>query len=185
MNALLVIDMLNDYLRASGTLYCKTCTSIIKHVKTAIGISRKNKVKVIYACENHEKNNSYPIYNKWPVHAVNGTWGAEIIREIRPHQNDIIVHKHCYSAFFETELQKVLKKYKVSNIYITGIHTHVCVLSTALGAFYRGYNVFVVKECVMSSERKKHLDHIQFIRSHIGEVITLKKFNLMLKMQCL
>ncbi|HEX55247.1 MAG: cysteine hydrolase [Candidatus Altiarchaeales archaeon] len=152
--ALLVIDMLNDFLY--GKLRCERCQRIIPNVRKLIQYSRENGIPVIYVCDSHIKNDSE--FEKWPEHAVQGTKGSEIIPELKPREEDFIIKKRRYSAFFQTGLDSLLRELKIGEIIICGILTDICVQHTAADAFYRGYKTIIPKECTesLSDEAKEY-----------------------------
>ncbi len=146
MRALLVIDMLNDFCRKNGALYVPQAEEIIPSIAKLVDTARENKVPVIYANDSHEENDEE--FKKWPRHAVKGTWGAEVVEELTPREDDIVIEKTRYDAFYKTELDDVLKKLEARNLYLTGVVTNICVLATGLAAAMRGYQTKVVRECV-------------------------------------
>ena len=79
-----------------------------------------------------------------------GTHGAEIISEFL-HPADIVVEKNKDSGFYETELDNILKQNDVDTVIITGMQTQICVQTTAADAFFRGYNVWVPTDGVVSA----------------------------------
>lgn len=79
-----------------------------------------------------------------------GTHGADIISDfIQP--TDIIVEKNKDSGFYETVLDNILKDNNVDTVIITGMQTQICVQTTAADAFFRGYNVWVPNDGVVSA----------------------------------
>ena len=68
-----------------------------------------------------------------------GTHGAEIIEELKPGQEDLVVKKRRYSGFFGTDLDLLLRELEIKKIYIVGILTNICVFFTAVDASVRGY----------------------------------------------
>src|SRR5687768_4053032 len=72
------------------------------------------------------------------VYCVEGTEGAEFIPEILPLKG-VAIKKRKHSAFFETELDALLKAGKVTDIYLTGLQTQICIMTTAADASFRGY----------------------------------------------
>jgi len=151
--AILVIDMLNDFLY--GKLPCEPCRNIIGDVKKLIEFGRDVGIPVIYLCDSHLENDRE--FKKWPPHAVEGTEGAEVIEELKPGENDFIVRKRRYSGFFQTGLDEVLKKLKIKGLVLAGILTNICVQHTAADAFFRDYELIIPKECTeaISGEVKK------------------------------
>ena len=69
---------------------------------------------------------------------VGDTWNTRVIDEFAPHSDYIIIPKHRYSGFFETDLDAVLRERGVTTLIFTGCTTSVCVESTLRDAFYRG-----------------------------------------------
>ncbi|MCS7123404.1 MAG: isochorismatase family cysteine hydrolase [Candidatus Aenigmarchaeota archaeon] len=180
MKALLVIDMLNDFCHKNGKFYSKRMNKLVKKVKNAIEIAKKKNIPIIYCCDNHEKNDIE--IKKWGEHAIKNTWGCEIINELKPVSNNFVVRKRCYNSFGEgnlkTNLDNLLKKLKVKEIILVGGLTDCCILLTACGAFYRGYDVTVIKDCVDSISKKNHekgLYYLRFLSN--AKIISLRQFD--------
>ena len=79
-----------------------------------------------------------------------GSKGAEIISEFLA-PSDIVIEKNKDSGFYETNLDKTLKELGVDTVIITGMQTQICVQTTAADAFFRGYNVWVPADGVISA----------------------------------
>ena len=152
--ALLVIDMLNDFVLKGSPLEVPRARNIISHVKRRITIARRDGVPIIYICDKHRKDD--PEFKFWPKHAVNGTSGSEIIDELKPRSSDYIIDKTTYSAFFRTKLEKLLKKLGTKKIIITGVCTEICVLYTAVEGYMRGYQVDAPEKCVAGLTTADH-----------------------------
>jgi ureidoacrylate peracid hydrolase len=78
---------------------------------------------------------------------VRDTWNTKIIDELAPHSDDVVIPKHRYSGFFETELDAVLRHRGISSLIFTGCTTSVCVESTLRDAFYRDYRCLLLTDC--------------------------------------
>lgn len=153
-SALLVIDMLNDFVLKGAPLEVPKARRIIPHIKKQITRARREKRPIIYVCDKHRKED--PEFNVWPRHAVNGTSGAEVISTLKPRSSDYIIDKITYSAFHRTKLDKLLKKLAVKKLVITGVCTEICILYTAAAAYMRGYQVEVPEECVAGLTETGH-----------------------------
>jgi nicotinamidase-related amidase len=81
---------------------------------------------------------------------VKGTWGVEVVDELKPQAGDLVIDKEASSAFLGTNLDAELKARGIETVIVTGVVTYACVLATALGARDRSYNVVMVKEAVGS-----------------------------------
>ena len=108
MKALFVVDMLKDFINKDGALYSgDSSRKIIPFVKEKIEEFHKNEDLVVFICDAHEEDDLE--FKMFPKHCVTNTEGAEIIDELPVLENDIIIKKKRYSAFYGTDLDKVLK----------------------------------------------------------------------------
>ncbi len=147
--ALIVIDMLNEFV--SGRMRCEGTASIIPKIRILAEHFRNRGCPVIYICDTH-----YPGVDRelelWGEHAIAGTWGAEVVDELKPGERDYVVRKRRYSGFFQTDLDLLLRELGVDRLVLTGIDTNICVRHTAADAFFRGYRIAVVRDAVASWE---------------------------------
>jgi len=75
-----------------------------------------------------------------------GTWDWEIIDELKPLSEEIIINKSRYSGFVNTELDTVLKTLNIKYIVFIGIATNVCVESTLRDAYFHEYFPVLVSD---------------------------------------
>jgi len=144
--ALIVVDMQNDFANPKGSLFVKTAPDTIPSIRSVIEKARKAGVKIIYTQDWHAKDD--PEFKIWGVHAVAGTWGAEIVDELKPSEDDILVKKLRYDAFYGTSLEHILRLHNIKNTVITGTVANICVLHTAGSAALRWFNVVVPVDCI-------------------------------------
>tara|TARA_R110002167_G_scaffold38412_10_gene119639 strand:- start:2933 stop:3535 length:603 start_codon:yes stop_codon:yes gene_type:complete len=169
--AVLVIDMLNDYLLPDGAVYCAEGRKIIPKISSLATFVRDNGGFVFYL--NTELYPSDLLSKKWGVHASPGSFGAEVVKELTPELGDTIISKKFYNGFHETDLHEKLTKKHTRYVLLTGIHTHVCVMLTGVGAFERGYRVIAFEDCMTTGYKANHDSRLQFfffLGSHIGSL---------------
>ncbi|MFI9118864.1 cysteine hydrolase family protein [Streptomyces bikiniensis] len=82
-----------------------------------------------------------------------GTRGAEIIEDFLAPE-DVVMEKSKDSGFYETDLHERLQALGVDTVLITGMQTQICVQTTAADAFFRGYNIWVPSDCVVSARQE-------------------------------
>ena len=90
-----------------------------------------------------------------------GTWGAEIIDELKPKKGDEVVAGKCtLCGFNNTDLEKIIKEANVKNVVIGGFLTNFCVESTARTAYDKGYSVTIIKDATAanSSEEQEYVE---------------------------
>jgi nicotinamidase-related amidase len=148
--ALLIIDMLNDFVQPGASLEVPETRTIIKAIQEQVSKARIEKRPVIYICDAHAPDDPEFSRMHWPAHAVRGTFGAEIITELAPQGMDPVIEKTGYSGFHQTGLEGLLQSLKVDRLIMTGCVTNICILFTAYDAVTRGYDVTVPADCVAS-----------------------------------
>jgi ureidoacrylate peracid hydrolase len=79
---------------------------------------------------------------------IRDTWNTDIIDELPIGPDDLVVYKHRFSGFFETDLHELLQERGVSHLVFTGCTTSVCVESTMKDAMFRDYHCLVLEDCV-------------------------------------
>ncbi len=99
------------------------------------------------------------------------SWGSDFYR-IKPHETDGMVTKHRYSAFFETDLDLILRSRRVETLLLTGVTTNVCVETTARDAFNRNYNVVLLDDCCGAFDAAEHEATLINMRNYFGTVAT-------------
>lgn len=155
MKALLVIDMLKDFADEKGALYCGEVSGrIIPFIKEKIAACRKSGCKVVYVCDAHKDDDRE--FKMFGPHAVKGSEGAKVIDELKPEAADIIVEKATYNAFYDTELDRILKELDPEEIDIVGVCTSICVMEAVGALRLRGYKVVVYKGGVADFDQKAH-----------------------------
>lgn len=170
-SAILVIDMLEDFVREEAPLEVPSTRKIIPFLQKELKKAREMGIPVIYICDAHERDDIEFKKYGWLPHCIKGTEGARIIEELKPEEGDIIVEKKTYSGFYKTNLEEILKEKGIENLYLTGCVTHICVLFTASDAVLRGYNVFVLEEGVAGLEEEDHRAALRIMKNVLGAKI--------------
>lgn len=184
-SALVIIDMQNAFIHPEGSLskmgLDTSRTSIaIKPIKLLKEEFKKQNRPVIYIQHNHraDKSDAGMIAKVFPPimdlgHCIENTWDAEIIDELRPEKDDYIVKKHRFSAFYNTQLEDVLRGLDIESLVVVGIATNVCVESTIRDAFYRDYNVFLPREATASYTVEQEIGAIGNFEFAFARVVSL------------
>lgn len=98
-----------------------------------------------------------------------GTKGAEVLREFLA-PADQVVEKNKDSGFYETDLHDRLQAVGVDTVVITGMQTQICVQTTAADAFFRGYNVWVPRDCVVSARPEDRDRALEWLEGYCATV---------------
>ncbi len=155
MKALLVIDMLEDFLEEGGALFCgKEARKIIPFIQEKINQARRERDLVIYICDAHREGDLE--FGMFPKHCLEGTKGARIIKELKRQDADIVIKKARYSGLYGTDLEKILKEHQAEEVEIVGVCTSICVMDTVGSLRNRDYKVIVYKDGVADFDGEAH-----------------------------
>lgn len=78
---------------------------------------------------------------------IRDTWNTDILEQLRPRSDDVVLYKHRFSGFYQTELDDILRTGKIKNLIFTGCTTSVCVDSTIRDAMFRDYRCVMLADC--------------------------------------
>lgn len=164
--ALLVIDMLRDFLDEDGALSIGDAKQIIRNVAKRTEEWRASGNPVIYILDRHLPDDAE--FKMFPPHCLAGERGGEVVDELAPWEGDIRIYKRRYSAFFGTDLDLTLRELGVTEVELAGVCTQICILYTAADARMLNYEVTVRRECVASFDEKAHEFALQEMEKTLG-----------------
>lgn len=78
---------------------------------------------------------------------IRETWNTRILSELAPEPGDIVVSKHRFGGFYETDLDLILRGLGIRHLVFTGCTTSVCVESTMRDAMFRDYTCLLLADC--------------------------------------
>lgn len=157
----LVVDMIFDFVY--GKFKNDRAIKIIPNIEKLLEVSREKKIPVIYLKDSHEKGD--PEEKLWGEHAMKDTKGSEIIDELKPKKNDYVILKRTYSGFFKTDLDLLLKKLEVDTAFVVGISTDICVQNNVAELFYRGFDIYVLKDGTASISEENHESALNYMKN--------------------
>ena len=161
-DAILVIDMVRGFLEEGYPLYCgEGARRIIPNVQRLLRAELARGSRLFFICDNHAPDDLE--FVMFPRHCVAGTPEAEVIPELTQFPG-VVIPKRRYSAFFDTDLERRLKRLRPGKLIVCGVCTDICVLHTVADARNRDYPVEVPSDGVASFNVEGHrfaLDHMQ------------------------
>lgn len=174
--AVLVVDFINAYTTEGAVLYAAPVVTAVKETVDVLSLARKKGVPVIYTKVLYSKNGldggifvqKVPILRKM----VEGEPLAEIVPELEPVEDDVIIIKQYASAFFGTSLAAMLTSLGVDTVLLTGCSTSGCIRATAVDGMQYGFRVIVPQECVGDRHPEPHESNLFDINSKYGDVVS-------------
>ena len=173
--ALVVVDMQNGFCHPEGSLYAPDSEAAIDPVAGLVERARDAGASVVFTRDVHppeqfEDAHYYDEFDRWGEHVVEGSWEAELVDGLDPREDELVVEKHTYDAFHETQLDGWLDAHGVKDLLICGTLANVCVLHTASSAGLRDYRPILVEDAIGFIEE----DHHEYATEHadwlFGEV---------------
>jgi len=156
-SALLVIDMQQYFCNPSSHAYFKDSTIIIPNIHQLITTYRQQSLPVLFTRYALLQTESPGAMGRWWNDVLyDDNTMSSIIEELHPLPSEPVIRKTQYSAFFETNLDTILKEHQVTTIVITGVLTHLCCETTARDAFMRNYDIFFVSDATASDTKMLH-----------------------------
>jgi len=154
-SALIIIDMLNDFVHEKGTLYCgKASEDIIPLIRSRLQAFRERKDTIIHIQDSHDVDDRE--FERYASHAVAGTWGNEFTDSLKPEADEYVVPKKTLSSFLGTGLAHILEEEAVEDVEVVGVCTSICVMDTIGGLVNRGYSVSVPVNEVADFDEEAH-----------------------------
>ena len=158
-SALLVIDMQQFFLDPASPTFTRGGVAILPTVKRLLGAFRRAGRPVIFTRHVHHPADldSGIMGWWWEGKCLEGSRESEIHPELTPMPGEKVVFKHRYSAFYNTDLETVLRCLRVEDIVVSGVMTNLCCESTARDAYYRDYRVFFPADGTGSVSEEMHV----------------------------
>lgn len=181
--ALLVIDMQDEFVKPYWSPYwVPEATRRVPQIKRLIEHCRNRKIPVIFTV--YSKTHQYldrPITlpqmpSRFPdlnidqsLFFVTGTVWHELV----PMNDEIIIHKSSYGAFFETPLETILKNLGKDTVIISGTLTNYCCSTTARQAYERSFKVVFGSDVTAAHFPEFHEVELKILRRGFAKVMSL------------
>lgn len=162
-SALLVVDMQRFFLDPESPTFTCGGLAILPRVQSLIAAFRSAQRPVIYTRHVHHPDNldSGIMSWWWEGMCVEGDPSSDIHPDLAPQAREKVVLKHRYSAFYNTDLETVLRCLDVTDLVICGIMTNLCCESTARDAYYRDHRVFFLADATGTVDEELHVSSLR------------------------
>ncbi len=150
--ALIVVDMENDFVAKGAPMETPSGQALVPQLHKAITACRRHSIPVIYTTHVHRSDGcDLGLLRHDPRIGsgralVDDSEGIEILPDIAPRDGEIVIKKHRFSAFYNTDLEIILRGLGVDTVVITGVTTENCCHATARDAFFRDFRVVFLSD---------------------------------------
>jgi ureidoacrylate peracid hydrolase len=186
--ALVIVDMQNDFLHPDGWFPCcgsdpAPARALVPRLNALSAACRAAGLSVVWVnwgvradCANlspgliakgrlHGRRPGYgePSPSGQGAILVRDQWGAAVADDLVVGPDDLVVHKHRFSGFWDNELDSVLRNRDVTTLILAGINTDRCVFATLTDASFLGYDCILLIDAVATSSPAYVTDAIRYL----------------------
>ena len=188
--AVLVVDMQNDFCAEGGAMHREgrdvtLVQKMVPRLAQLITAARAAKVPLVWIKNVYNTGPNWYLSETWLEQAERRRNGAYLtipvcepnawngdFYEVKPEPDEVIVTKHRYGAFENTDLDLVLRSNRIKSVIITGVATNVCCETTARQAFMKDYYVLFTSDCCATYSQAQHDATLFNIDQFFGQVVT-------------
>lgn len=178
-SALIVIDMQNAFVAEGGPLETPGARSMIPRLERLIRFARGCSIPIVWTQSDHRPPYGGLMLRKFPVIGDGLLWRHEPSFAMYPGMlqpqegtREHVIVKHKFDAFFETDLDAILRYHQVNTVIITGTATNVCCESTARAAYMRDYLVAFPHDTNATFDDAMHEATLKNIELFFGRVMS-------------
>ncbi len=189
-SAVVLVEFQNDFTSEGGALHGAVAdvmeqTSMLENTRAAVAAARAAGVTIIHSpiqfAEGYHEITAHPygiLKGVVDTNAfVKGSWGAEIVGDVAPEGDDIVLEgKRGLDAFASTNLDFILRSKGVQTVALAGFLTNCCVESTMRSAYEKGFEVITLTDCVGATSIEEHANAITYDYPMFSKPMTAAQF---------
>ena len=178
--ALVVIDMENAFIDPESPLCIRNALATVPACGRVIRKSRERKIPVFFVNRIYRRNGSdveFTRYQSWYdgdrylAPGSTGPLSIDVPAEFKPQAGDYTIVKPRFSAFFQTELDLILRRLGVTTVILTGTTTPNCIRTTCYDGISMDYNIIIIEDCCSSNTEEIQRVNMEDM-ARVGAVIT-------------
>lgn len=172
--ALILVDVINSFFEPGLPNYYAGVQDVLPALRTLREAARASATTVVHAAEKHRPGFHDFEWGKLPVHHLADAHDAAFFEDFAPEgDNETIVYKRRFSAFFATDLALFLHEQGIKRVIVAGVKTNVCIRATAQDAFANGFEPIVARESTNSNRPHLAEASLEDINRYMGRVVSL------------
>jgi nicotinamidase-related amidase len=167
--AILIIDVLQDFFN-EGRLKDHR-SQLTSNINSLTEFARTNQTPVIWVRQEFKDDLSdafMTMRKKNIKKTIENTPGCQLLPELVVDPTDKEVIKKRYSAFYNTNLEGMLKELQIDTLVVAGINTHACIRMAAIDAYQRDLELIIATDCIDSWSEKFQEATLEYITESIS-----------------
>ncbi len=179
-SAVIIIDMQNAFVAPGAPLETPPARDMLPRLEQLVTFARENQLPIIWTQSDHRPPYGGVMLRKFPaIREKRVLWRGDSSFDMYPQMiqpkeggREHRIVKHKFDAFFETDLDAILRYHNVNTLIITGTATNVCCESTARAAFMRDYYVAFPSDLNATFDPAMHEAALKNVELFFGRVMT-------------
>jgi ureidoacrylate peracid hydrolase len=190
--ALIVVDVLNDFCAEGGFMAAEGADltpvqAMAERLPALLQAAREAGVLVVFVRNVYSSEGNAYLSDVWLEQAARrrgssytqipvceaGSWAGDFYGDVRPLEGEPIVVKHRFSAFYNTDLDTILRSHGIRTLVMSGVATNVCVETTAREGFVRDYYIVYLANGTATYLDADHEATLSVIDRFFGQVVTI------------
>ncbi|CAK2533058.1 Phenazine biosynthesis protein PhzD [Vibrio crassostreae] len=174
--ALLVHDMQKYFV---NSLPKETAENLVNSTVNVLHWARQNDIQVIYSAQPGRMSLEQRglLADLWGPGMRTCEEDRQVIHELAPQSDDIILTKWRYSAFFQSELEEILSARGCDSLVITGLYASIGIQATAIDAFTRNVRPIVVADATADFTKLSHQQALNYMSDTCAKVISKRELD--------
>ncbi|MGB9694627.1 MAG: cysteine hydrolase family protein [Caldisericaceae bacterium] len=178
---LLIIDMQYDFLEPDSELFVKQGPAIIGKISELLSFFREHQLSIVFVRRLHRKDGSdidkprADLFSKTGGFLIEGSRGAQIVEKLKPLDNEIVITKKRWSAFFGTELDLILRRSNINTLIMCGVQTPNCIRATFTDAISFDYDVVVMEDGTASNNEETQRANLNDMKNMGARIMSVKE----------
>ncbi|OTA18554.1 2,3-dihydro-2,3-dihydroxybenzoate synthetase [Xenorhabdus vietnamensis] len=146
---------------------------LVKNCQKLVSYARKNNLPIVYTaqCGDMSEKERGLLYDIWGKGMNSKTEHTDIVKEIAPREEDTVLTKWRYSAFHATPLDEIFIEKKRDQIIICGVFAHIGIQTSAVDAYSRDIEVFLVQDAIADFSKQAHLQTLIYATECCASVL--------------
>ncbi|HLZ64767.1 MAG TPA: isochorismatase family cysteine hydrolase [Aliidongia sp.] len=184
--ALLLVDVLNDFLHEDGKIAGAIAPMVEKlnlkaSLQRLLDGARAAGVRIVYVphgLHEHSFDDVKHVHPRLQAAMDNkvfwqGEWGADFYEPLRPHDGDLVASQHrTFDGFIGTDLLEKLRAESIEKVVLAGLTSHTCIESTGRHALEEGFHVTFLTDAVAEFTEEAHQAAVGISYPTFGHEVT-------------
>jgi len=103
---------------------------------------------------------------------IEGTEGCQELDAVGRQPGEAVMYKTRWSAFYGTDLDRLLKQRGYDTLVLAGFLSHACIRATAIDAYQRDYSIIIARDCIDTYDAVHEKITLDYLSRYVARLLT-------------